>query len=111
TIKEDVYVCQPPGFEDPGYPDKVYKVLKALYGLHQAPRVCQDKSVANLLRKFSLTDGKLASTLIDTKKPLLKDPKGEHTVVATSSTEAEYIAAASCCAQVLWIQNQLMDYS
>nr|GEV29100.1 hypothetical protein [Tanacetum cinerariifolium] len=40
TIKEEVYVCQPPGFEDPEYPDKVYKVVKALYGLHQAPRAC-----------------------------------------------------------------------
>ncbi|GJT11798.1 hypothetical protein Tco_0858840 [Tanacetum coccineum] len=33
-----------------------------------------------------------------------------HTIVATSSTEAEYVAAASCCGQVLWIQNQLLDY-
>nr|GEV91190.1 putative ribonuclease H-like domain-containing protein [Tanacetum cinerariifolium] len=32
------------------------------------------------------------------------------TVVATSSTKAEYVAAASCCAKVLWIQNQLLDY-
>ncbi|GKE10365.1 putative ribonuclease H-like domain-containing protein [Tanacetum coccineum] len=38
TIKEEVYVCQPPGFEDPQFPNKVYKVEKALYGLHQAPR-------------------------------------------------------------------------
>ncbi|GKB27946.1 putative ribonuclease H-like domain-containing protein [Tanacetum coccineum] len=38
TIKEEVYVCQPPGFEDLQFPDKVYKVEKALYGLHQAPR-------------------------------------------------------------------------
>ncbi|GJU91259.1 putative ribonuclease H-like domain-containing protein [Tanacetum coccineum] len=38
TIEEEVYVCQPPGFEDPQFPDKVYKVEKALYGLHQAPR-------------------------------------------------------------------------
>ncbi|GJS92951.1 putative ribonuclease H-like domain-containing protein [Tanacetum coccineum] len=38
TIKEEVYVCQPPGFEDPQFPDKVYKVEKALYGLHQALR-------------------------------------------------------------------------
>nr|GFB58893.1 putative ribonuclease H-like domain-containing protein [Tanacetum cinerariifolium] len=38
TIKEEVYVCQPPGFEDPDFPDKVYKVKKSLYGLHQAPR-------------------------------------------------------------------------
>ncbi|GJZ32632.1 putative ribonuclease H-like domain-containing protein [Tanacetum coccineum] len=35
TIEEEVYVCQPPGFEDPQFPDKVYKVEKALYGLHQ----------------------------------------------------------------------------
>nr|GEY55870.1 ribonuclease H-like domain-containing protein [Tanacetum cinerariifolium] len=119
TIKEEVYVCQPPGFEDPDYPDKVYKVVKALYGLHQAPRACQDKYVAEILRKFRLTDGKSASTPIDTKKPLLKDPDGcrliywqckKKTVVATSSTEAEYVAAASCCAQVLWTQNQLLDY-
>ncbi|GJV13691.1 putative ribonuclease H-like domain-containing protein [Tanacetum coccineum] len=34
----------------------------------------------------------------------------KQTIVATSSTEAEYVAAASCCAQVLWIQNQLLDY-
>ncbi|GJZ54942.1 putative ribonuclease H-like domain-containing protein, partial [Tanacetum coccineum] len=38
TIEEEVYVYQPPGFEDPHFPDKVYKVEKALYGLHQAPR-------------------------------------------------------------------------
>ncbi|GJS82530.1 putative ribonuclease H-like domain-containing protein [Tanacetum coccineum] len=37
-IEEEVYVCQPPSFEDPYFPDKVYKVEKALYGLHQAPR-------------------------------------------------------------------------
>lgn len=32
------------------------------------------------------------------------------TMVATSTTEAEYVAAASCCAQILWLQNQLLDY-
>ncbi|GJZ43915.1 retrovirus-related pol polyprotein from transposon TNT 1-94 [Tanacetum coccineum] len=37
-IEEEVYVCQPLGFEDPNFPNKVYKVEKALYGLHQAPR-------------------------------------------------------------------------
>ncbi|GKA33419.1 putative ribonuclease H-like domain-containing protein, partial [Tanacetum coccineum] len=37
-IKEEVYVCQPPGFEDLDFPDRVYKVNKALFGLHQAPR-------------------------------------------------------------------------
>ncbi|GJS84070.1 retrovirus-related pol polyprotein from transposon TNT 1-94 [Tanacetum coccineum] len=39
-IEEEVYVYQPPGFEDPDIPNKVYKVEKALYGLHQAPRAC-----------------------------------------------------------------------
>ncbi|GJU77320.1 putative ribonuclease H-like domain-containing protein [Tanacetum coccineum] len=38
TIEKEVYVCQPPSFEDPQFPDKVYKVEKALYGLHQAPK-------------------------------------------------------------------------
>nr|GEU58989.1 ribonuclease H-like domain-containing protein [Tanacetum cinerariifolium] len=165
TIEEEVYVCQPLGFKDPDYPKKVYKVVKALYSLQQAPRawyetlanyllengfqrgnidqtlfikkqkgdillkpdgifISQDKYVAKILRKFGLTDGKSASTLIDTEKPLLKDLDGEdvdvytliswqckkQTVVATSSTEAKYVAAASCCAQVPWIQNQLLDY-
>ncbi|GJU33177.1 putative ribonuclease H-like domain-containing protein [Tanacetum coccineum] len=38
TIKEEVYVSQPLGFVDPEFPEKVYKVEKALYGLHHAPR-------------------------------------------------------------------------
>nr|GFB10410.1 copia protein [Tanacetum cinerariifolium] len=67
TIEEEVYVCQPPGFEDPEHPDKVYKVVKALYGLHQAPKAW----------KFRLSKGKSASTPIDAEKPLLKDSDGE----------------------------------
>jgi hypothetical protein len=37
-IKEEVYVEQPPGFEDQEYPYHVYKLHKALYGHNQAPR-------------------------------------------------------------------------
>nr|GEV66587.1 hypothetical protein [Tanacetum cinerariifolium] len=37
-IKKEVCVCQPPGFEDPNFSDRVYKIEKALYGLHQALR-------------------------------------------------------------------------
>nr|GEU54587.1 putative ribonuclease H-like domain-containing protein [Tanacetum cinerariifolium] len=39
-IDEEVYVSQPSGFIDPKFLNKVYKVIKALYGLHQAPRAC-----------------------------------------------------------------------
>ncbi|GJV09780.1 putative ribonuclease H-like domain-containing protein, partial [Tanacetum coccineum] len=304
-INEEVYVSQPPGFLDPKYPQKVYKVVKALYGLHQAPRawyatlstfllkngyrrgtidktlflkkdkhdiilvqvyvddiifgstkkswcdefealmksrfqmssmgeltfflglqvkqtpdgifISQDKYVAEILKKFDFANVKTASTPIETQKPLVKDeeasdvdvhlyrsmigslmyltasrpdimfavcacsrfqvtPKTSHlsavkrifrylkgkpklglwyprvssfdlesysdsdyaganldrksttggcqflgrrliswqckkqTIVATSTTEAEYVAAASCCGQVLWIQNQMLDY-
>ncbi|GJZ60898.1 putative reverse transcriptase domain-containing protein [Tanacetum coccineum] len=43
TLKEDVYVCQPEGFIDAGYPSHVYKLKKALYGLKQAPRAWYDE--------------------------------------------------------------------
>ncbi|GJZ11002.1 putative ribonuclease H-like domain-containing protein [Tanacetum coccineum] len=304
-IEEEVYVCQPLGFEDPDFPDRVYKVEKALYGLHQAPRawyetlstylldngfergkidktlfirrhkgdillvqvyvddiifgstnkklciafeklmhekfqmssmgeltfflglqvqqkkdgifISQDKYVGEILKKFGFTEVKTASTPIETQKPLLKDEDGEEvdvhmyrsmigslmyltssrpdimfavcacaryqvnpkvshlyavkrifrylkgqpklglwypkdspfdlvaytdsyyagasldkkstiggcqflgcrliswqckkqTVVANSTTKAKYVAASSCCGQVLWIQNQLLDY-
>nr|GEW20373.1 putative ribonuclease H-like domain-containing protein [Tanacetum cinerariifolium] len=62
TIKEEVYVCQPPGFEDPDHPDKVYKVVKALYGLHQAPRAWYE-TLANYLLKNGFQRGKIDQTL------------------------------------------------
>nr|GFB55550.1 ribonuclease H-like domain-containing protein [Tanacetum cinerariifolium] len=49
TIEEEVYVCQPPGFEDLNFPNKVYKVEKALYGLHQAHRAWYEKFSTYLL--------------------------------------------------------------
>ncbi|GJZ25127.1 putative ribonuclease H-like domain-containing protein [Tanacetum coccineum] len=216
-IEEEVYVFQPPRFEDPDFPDRVYKVEKARYGLHQAPRACQDKYVTDILKKFGYSDVMTAITPMETYKTLLKDEKGEdvdehlyrsmigslmyltssrpdimfvvcacarfqvnpkisnlhavkrifrylkgqpklglwypkgspfdlvaytdsdyaaasldrksttggcqflrcrliswqckkHIVVANSTTEAEYVAALSCCGQVLCIQNQLLDY-
>ncbi|GJS12605.1 putative ribonuclease H-like domain-containing protein [Tanacetum coccineum] len=195
-IEKEMYVCQPPGFEDPDFLDRVYKE-KALYGLHQALRawyewmsymgeltfflglqvqqkkngifISQDKYVDEILKKFGIIEVKTASTPMETQKPLLKDESGEEvdvhmyrsmigslmyltssrpdimfavcacaryqvnlkvshlyamkrifrliswqckkqTVVANSTTEAEYVAALSCYGQVLWIQNQLLDY-
>ncbi|GJT05169.1 putative ribonuclease H-like domain-containing protein [Tanacetum coccineum] len=77
TVEKELYVCQPLGFEDPKYPDKVYKMVKALYGLHQAPRACQDKYVAEILRKFGFTDVRTTSTPMDTQNSLLKDSDGD----------------------------------
>ncbi|GJR67466.1 putative ribonuclease H-like domain-containing protein, partial [Tanacetum coccineum] len=263
TIKEKVYVSQPPGFVDPKFPNKVYKVQKSLYGLHQAPRawyatlstfllksgyrrgtidktlfikkdkkdimlvqvkqkeygifLSQDKYVVEILKKFDFENVKTASTPIETQKPLVKYEEAAHvdvhlyrsmigslmylivsrpdiifavcacsrfqvtpetshlndvkrifrylkgrpklglwypkessfdlvvysdsdytgayldrknttggcqflgkrliswqckkqTIVATSTTEAEYVDAAHCCGQVLWIKNQMLDY-
>ncbi|GKC89159.1 putative ribonuclease H-like domain-containing protein, partial [Tanacetum coccineum] len=98
TIEEEVYVTQTPGFKDPDHSDKVYKVVKALYWLHQAPRawfyvmtlsllykqgalqqkkdgifISQDKYVDEILKKFNYTDVKSASTPVDLEKPLVKD--------------------------------------
>ncbi|GJR52490.1 putative ribonuclease H-like domain-containing protein [Tanacetum coccineum] len=275
-IEEEVYVCQPPGFEDPEFPDRVYKrgqIDKTLFikrvkgdillvqvyvddiifgstrnemctefekmmhkkfqmssigeltfflGLQVTQKddgifISQDKYVDEILKKFGFSTVKTTSTPMETSKPLLKDaeaedvdvhlyrsmigslmyltasrpdimfavcacarfqvtPKVSHlhamkrifrylkgqpklglwypkdspfdleaytdsdyagasldrkstiggcqflgsrliswqckkqTIVANSTTEAEYVAAASCCGQVLWIQNQMLDY-
>ncbi|GJT57301.1 putative ribonuclease H-like domain-containing protein [Tanacetum coccineum] len=208
-IKEELYVCQPPGFEDPDYLDKVYKRKDRSDLVYQKAKrgyftftglqvkqkedgifISQDKYVAEILRKFSFTDVRTASTPIDTEKPLLKDSDGDdvdvhlyrsmigslmyltssrpdimylkgqpklglwyprdssfdlvaysnsdytgasldrksttggcqflgcrliswqckkQTVVATSSTEAEYVAAASCCGQGPIVQGEQPD--
>ncbi|GJS79328.1 ribonuclease H-like domain-containing protein [Tanacetum coccineum] len=179
-IEEEVYVCQPLGFEHPHFPDKVYKVEKALYGLHQAPRAWYETLSTYLLdngfhrakinmwlrfwKKFDFASVKTASTPMETNKALVKDEEAEdvdvhlyrsmirslmyltasrpdimfdvcacartttgrfsqflgkrliswqckkHTIVANSTTEAKYVAAANYCGHVLWIQNQMLDY-
>ncbi|GJT60702.1 putative ribonuclease H-like domain-containing protein [Tanacetum coccineum] len=61
-IEEEVYVCQPPGFEDPDFPDRVYKVEKALYGLHQAPRAWYE-TLSTYLLDNEFQRGKIDKTL------------------------------------------------
>nr|GEY38000.1 hypothetical protein [Tanacetum cinerariifolium] len=255
-INEEVYVSQPSGFIDPKFPNKVYKVVKALRGLIDKTLfikkdkkdiklvqayvddiifgstkkswcdefealmksrfqmssmgeltlflglqvkqrenrifISQDKYVAEILKKFDFMSVKTASTLIKRKKPLVKDagaadvdvhlyrsmigsliyltasrhdimyavcgcsrfqvtPKSSHLQAVkrifkylkgqpklglwyprelvfdleaysdgdyagenldrkSTTGEAEYIAAASCCRQILWIQNQMLDW-
>ncbi|KAK1414964.1 hypothetical protein QVD17_30730 [Tagetes erecta] len=61
-ITDDVYVRQPPGFEDPDYPHRVYKLSKALYGLHQAPRIWYETLSKHLL-DHGFTRGQIDPTL------------------------------------------------
>jgi hypothetical protein len=62
TITEEVYVFQPHGFEDPDFPDKVYKVKRAMYGLHQAPRAWYD-TLSTYLLESGFSRGKIDKTL------------------------------------------------
>ncbi|GJR12848.1 putative ribonuclease H-like domain-containing protein [Tanacetum coccineum] len=61
-IEEEVYVYQPPGFEDPDFLDRVYKVEKALYGLHQAPRAWYE-TLSTYLLDNRFQRGKIDKTL------------------------------------------------
>ncbi|GJT61300.1 putative ribonuclease H-like domain-containing protein [Tanacetum coccineum] len=67
-IDEEVYVSQPPGFLDPKYPQKVYKVVKDLYGLHQAPRAWYAT-----LSTFLLKNGYRRVLQLDTQKTFSQD--------------------------------------
>nr|GEV23458.1 hypothetical protein [Tanacetum cinerariifolium] len=101
-IKDEVYVCQPLGFEDPDHPDKVYKVklctefemlmkdkfqmssieeLTFFLGLQVKQKedgifISQDKYVTEVLRKFNFSDVKFVNTAVDKKKTLVKDADG-----------------------------------
>nr|GEZ22972.1 retrovirus-related Pol polyprotein from transposon TNT 1-94 [Tanacetum cinerariifolium] len=103
-IEKEVYACQPLGFEDPNFPDRVYKVKKALYRLHQAPRAWYETLSTYLLdngfhkgkidktlfiRRYKgdillvqvyvdniIFEVKNASILMETQKPLFKDEDG-----------------------------------
>ncbi|GJV58940.1 putative reverse transcriptase domain-containing protein [Tanacetum coccineum] len=70
TIEKEVYVCQPPSFEDPQFLDKVYKVENALYGLHQAPRAWYE-TLSTYLIKNGFRRGTIDKTLF------IKKDKGD----------------------------------
>jgi len=70
VILEEVFVKQPPGFEDLKYPDHVYKLKKSLYGLKQAPRAWYDR-LSNFLIKNDFKRGQVDTTLF--RRTLEKD--------------------------------------
>jgi len=61
-IYEEVFVKQPPGFEDLKHPDYVYKLKKSMYGLKQAPRAWYDR-LSNFLLKNDFKRGQVDTTL------------------------------------------------
>nr|GEX00368.1 putative reverse transcriptase, RNA-dependent DNA polymerase [Tanacetum cinerariifolium] len=66
-IEEEVYVCQPPSFEDLDFPDRKEDGIF----------ISQDKYVNEILNKFGFSNVKTSSTPMETHKTLLKDEKGE----------------------------------
>nr|GEV66935.1 retrovirus-related Pol polyprotein from transposon TNT 1-94 [Tanacetum cinerariifolium] len=70
TINEEVYVSQPPGFVDTKFSNKVYKVVKALYGLHQAPKAWY-ATLSTFLEKSRYRRGAIDKTLF-----IKQDKKG-----------------------------------
>ncbi|GKC53193.1 copia protein, partial [Tanacetum coccineum] len=131
-IEKEVCVSQPPGFEDPNFPDKVYKVQQKSDVIF----ISQDKYVADILKKFAFANVKTANSdyagaSLDKKsiiggcqflgKRLISwqckkqtivansTTKAEQTIVANSTTEAEYVAAANCCGQSSGPANLVAD--
>ncbi|WVZ63781.1 LOW QUALITY PROTEIN: hypothetical protein U9M48_013386 [Paspalum notatum var. saurae] len=134
-IEQEVYVRQPPGFESAKFPDRVYKLRKALYGLKQAPRAWYAR-LKSFLHKFgSSSDCRSSKALkepssikptdhvgcrIDRKSTsgtcqlletsLVSWSSRKQASVSLSITEAEYIPAACCCSQLLWMRATLSDF-
>nr|GEW72582.1 putative reverse transcriptase domain-containing protein [Tanacetum cinerariifolium] len=114
-LKEEVYVGQPPGFVSKQYPDHVYALDKALYGLKQAPRAWYD-----VLSKFLINSGFQKGCHLDKKSTsgsvqFLGDKLvcwsfKKQNYVSIYIAESEYVVVFGCCAQVLWMRTQLMDY-
>nr|GFA30496.1 hypothetical protein [Tanacetum cinerariifolium] len=80
TIDEEVYVMQPPGFKDLEFPDRVYKVEKAMYGLHQAPRAWY-----GTLSKYLLANGFQRGTIDQTL--FIRKHRGDFLLVQVSTEE------------------------
>ncbi|GJV45926.1 ribonuclease H-like domain-containing protein, partial [Tanacetum coccineum] len=111
TIEEEVYVNQPLGFVDPEFPNRVYKVEKALYGLHQAPRAWESLSTEfeQLMHKrFQMSSmGELTFFLglqVKQRKDgiFLNQDKYVYDIL-------KKFGFSSVKTKVLWLQNQLLN--
>nr|GEV00625.1 retrovirus-related Pol polyprotein from transposon TNT 1-94 [Tanacetum cinerariifolium] len=120
-LKEEVYVNQPDGFVDPYYPDQVYRLKKALYGVKQALRAWYGELSNFLVSKGFLKDSDHTGCL-DSRKSTsdgIQFLRGDKLVswsskkrdcTSLSSAEAEYVSLFACSTQVLWLKTHLSDY-
>ncbi|GJY72127.1 putative ribonuclease H-like domain-containing protein, partial [Tanacetum coccineum] len=79
-IEKEVYVCQPPGFEDPHFPDKVYKVYVDDIIFGSTKKQMSNEFETLMHDKFQMSymgELKIASTLMETNKALVKDEEVE----------------------------------
>ncbi|GJR60040.1 retrovirus-related pol polyprotein from transposon TNT 1-94 [Tanacetum coccineum] len=96
-LKEEVYVKQPPGFENNEFPNHVYKLNKALYGLKQALRAWYLKGTPSLGLWYPKCSG------FDQKRYSDSDYAGCNMDRKSTS------AVVGCCANILWMRSQLTD--
>nr|GEZ05519.1 putative ribonuclease H-like domain-containing protein [Tanacetum cinerariifolium] len=92
TIEEEVYVCQSPGFEDLHFSNKVYKVEKALYGLHQAPKAWYETLSTYLL------ENRFQRGIID-KTLFIKKGKGD--ILLVQKDDGVFISQDKYVADIL----------
>ncbi|GJT44412.1 retrovirus-related pol polyprotein from transposon TNT 1-94 [Tanacetum coccineum] len=89
TIEEEVYVHQPRGFFDPAHPKKVYKVVKALYGLQSTPRACMRAISSILLGEWFLKEKFMHKRFLDSVRGRA------YILFGTRVQEAEQLVAKS----------------
>ncbi|GJS56029.1 putative ribonuclease H-like domain-containing protein [Tanacetum coccineum] len=114
------------GFVDPAHPKQSLSIRWKGLQVKQQPDgifISQDKYVANILKKFDFWSIKIATTPIESNKPLVKDKDGEDVdlhvyrsmtgslmYLTASRPDIMFAVSANCCGQVLGIQNQMIDY-
>nr|GFB20283.1 retrovirus-related Pol polyprotein from transposon TNT 1-94 [Tanacetum cinerariifolium] len=105
-LSEEVYMEQPPGFESSEFPNHVCRLNKVVYELKQAPRAWYQANpkeshlvVVKIIFKYLKGTPNLGCQILRGKLVCWSAKK--QSSVAMSSAEAEYVAAAGCCAQVL----------
>ncbi|GJU11287.1 putative ribonuclease H-like domain-containing protein [Tanacetum coccineum] len=106
-IDKEVYVCQPQGFKDPDFLDRVYKVEKALYGMHQAPRAWYE-TLSTYLLDNGFQRGKIYKTLfIRRDKGDILTELVEGTEMEESSKKAEVMEESSSKEQEMSFNKSL----